>query len=157
MSDHTDPDRETETDPDDPELPPTPDAAAGQDQADYRADSSGSTADLPDEWDPQATVTLEDGETVRTSDFSVQDVSLDLGENGTDMDNVSIGLSDADQEHSFQATIEVPTKTLVCNNCGAANAVPVWSFVQVDFGGDLEHLSGEYAMGHQCKRCGFPY
>lgn len=106
---------------------------------------------------PNATLTRPDGTTVTTKDFAVKDVNLELDADG--VNEVSSGLSEAieDAQREFQLTVEVPTKTLTCPNCSHDNEVPVWAFVDVDFSGDLEPLSGEYALGHQCEQCGFPY
>lgn len=111
----------------------------------------------PTKFTPNAMVTLPDGTTQTTKEFAVKDVNLELDADG--VNEVSSGLSEAieDAQREFQLTMEVPTKTLVCPNCDHANEVPVWAFVDVDFSGDLEPLSGEYALGHQCEQCGFPY
>jgi len=104
-----------------------------------------------------ATFTDPDGETVTTTDFHIEDVNLEHSADG--INEVSSGLSPAieDAKKEFQLTVEVPTKTLVCVNCNHPNVVPAWAFVSVDFSGELEPLSGDYAVGHQCQKCGFPY
>jgi len=104
-----------------------------------------------------ATVTTEDGHTFQTSDFGAFDIQADLNADDVDVNEVSAGLKAGGREHEVQLTLEVPTKTLTCPNCTHDNEVPVWNFTRVTFNGDLEHLSGDYAFGHKCEQCGFPY
>lgn len=108
---------------------------------------------------PTATVTLDDGDTHTITDFSITSAENNLSyPDDAEMEGVSIGLKPEQTEFHFQATVEVPTKTVVCMNCNHPNTVPVWAFAHVEFGADeLEHLSGDYAVGHQCVKCGFPY
>lgn len=114
-------------------------------------------AEVTPQFTTNATFTYPDGDTTTTKDFSVTDVNLKRDADG--VNEVTGGLSEAieDAKQEFQLTLEVPTKTLVCPNCDHPNELPVWSFVDVSFNGDLEPLSGEYAIGHQCVQCGFPY
>lgn len=118
-------------------------------------DSEG--AEVTPQFTPNATFTYPDGDTTTTKSFSVTDVNLETDADG--VNEVTAGLSEAieDAQKEFQLTLEVPTKTLVCPNCDHPNEIPAWSFVDVSFTGDLEPLSGEYAIGHQCVQCGFPY
>jgi predicted RNA-binding Zn-ribbon protein involved in translation (DUF1610 family) len=104
-----------------------------------------------------ATFTDPDGETVTTRDFRVEDVNLEHSADA--IAEVSSGLSPAieDAKQEFQLTVEVPTKTLTCPNCGHDKDIPVWSFVNIQFNGEMEPLSGDYALGHQCPQCGFPH
>jgi len=120
-------------------------------------DAVESGAEVNPQYHPVATFTNANGETVTTKNFSVTDVNLETDADG--VNEVSAGLSEAieDAQREFQLTVEVPTKTLVCPNCDHPNEVPVWAFVDVQFSGDTEPLSGEYAFGHQCNQCGFPY
>jgi hypothetical protein len=106
-----------------------------------------------------ATFTNPDGETTTTNDFGVFQANVDLSRDTDGVSEVTAGLSEAieDAKREFQLTVEVPTKTLVCPNCDHPNDVPVWSFAELRFSGDLEPLSGEYALGHQCVKCGFPH
>jgi len=104
-----------------------------------------------------ATVTTADGHTFQTTDFASFNIRVDGDMDDVDVNEVSAGLVDGDREHEVQLTLEVPTKTLVCVNCDHPNEVPIWNFTRVKFSGDLEHLSGDYAVGHQCEQCGFPY
>lgn len=122
-----------------------------------KENTDNDAVESPAEFTPNATVTLPDGTTQTTKEFAVKDVNLELDADG--VNEVSSGLSEAieDAQREFQLTMEVPTKTLTCPNCSHDNEVPVWAFVDVDFSGDLEPLSGEYALGHQCEQCGFPY
>lgn len=108
---------------------------------------------------PNATFTYPDGTTTTTKDFDAFDMDVSLDDDMDGMSEVSAGLSEAieDAQQEFQLTVEVPTRTLVCPNCDHLNEIPVWAFVKLDFRGDLEPLSGEYALGHQCNQCGFPY
>jgi hypothetical protein len=116
----------------------------------------------PDDHDIQggclnATVTLSDGTTKTVSDFGA--FSVDLSRSGKDVgfNEVTTGLKHGDREVTAQITLEVPTKTLTCPNCNHDNEIPVWNFTRVKFSGELEPLSGDYAVGHQCEQCGFPY
>ena len=109
------------------------------------------------EYVPTATVTFSDGHTATLTEFSV-DYETDLSDvSNTGVGEVSAGLSDGDRELDAQCTLEVPTKTLVCVNCDHANEVPAFNLTRIQFSGDLEPLSGMYAVGHQCEQCGFPY
>ena len=122
-----------------------------------KENTDNDAVESPTDFTPNATVTLPDGTTQTTTEFAVKDVNLELDADG--VNEVSSGLSEAieDAQREFQLTMEVPTKTLTCPNCSHDNEVPVWAFVDVNFSGDLEPLSGEYALGHQCEQCGFPY
>lgn len=107
--------------------------------------------------DPAATVTFSDGHTATLTDFNV-DYETDLSDvRNTGNGEVSAGLVDGERELEAQFTLEVPTKTLVCVNCNHPNEVPAFNLTRVQFSGDLEPLSGMYAVGHQCEQCGFPY
>lgn len=108
---------------------------------------------------PTATFTNTDGKTVTTDDFMVDKVAVNIADDMDGVAEVSSGLSPTleDAKQEFQLTVEVPTRTVVCPNCDHPNKVPVYSFVELSFSGDLEPLSGEYALGHQCRDCGFPY
>ena len=109
------------------------------------------------ETDPAATVTFSDGHTATLTDFSV-DYETDLSDvSNTGNSEVSAGLVDGERELEAQFTLEVPTKTLVCVNCNHPNEVPAFNLTRIQFSGDLEPLSGMYAIGHQCEQCGFPY
>lgn len=112
-----------------------------------------------DDWALNATLTKPDGTTTTTKQFSVSDLNVDWKADSDGLNEVSAGLSKRieDVEQEFQLTLEVPTKTITCPNCNHANHVPIWAFVDVSFSGELEALSGEYALGHQCVNCGFPY
>lgn len=114
----------------------------------------------PEDWALNATLTRPDGTTTTTTDFSLDDVTVQRADFSADgVNECSAGLSEAieDAQQEFQLTVEVPTRTLVCPNCDHPNEVPVWNFVELTFSGELEPLTGEYAVGHQCVQCGFPY
>lgn len=113
----------------------------------------------PDDWAMNATLTTPDGKTQTVRDFTVNDISVERSEAATNIRECTAGLSPRieDVEQTFQLSIEVPTKTLECPNCGYKNHVPIWNFVQVEFNGDLEGLSGEYAVGHNCVYCRYPH
>ena len=102
-------------------------------------------------------MTFSDGHTATLTDFSV-DYETDLSDvSNTGNSEVSAGLVDGERELEAQFTLEVPTKTLVCVNCNHPNEVPAFNLTRIQFSGDLEPLSGMYAIGHQCEQCGFPY
>lgn len=106
--------------------------------------------------DPTATATDAAGVTSVSSDFSI-DWDNDLEGRADGVNAVSAGLASGENEFSIQVSIEVPTKTLECPECGNDNEVPVQQFCHVDFSGDMEALSGDYAIGFTCDRCGFPH
>jgi len=110
-----------------------------------------------DDWTLNATLTTGDGRTTTISGFSITDANADFRD-GDQFTECSAGLSDAfgDAQQDIQLSVEVPTKAVACANCDHENHVPVWAFVKLSFG-DNHPLNGEYAIGHQCEQCGFPY
>jgi hypothetical protein len=128
-------------------------------------DDSGDSDEQPDDpfrWGfpgdrdlPHATVTTPDGETHRLKDVQIDDVSLEHSADA--IREVSSGLLKSGATRDFQLSVEVPVKELECPNCDQTNSVPVWSFVRIEFDGQMDVFSGYYALGHTCVWCGYPH